>query len=86
MSQSATKILGRWASNAGSAPKYASVLNWCDITGMGRTNTYHALARGDLRAIKVGKKTLVDVDHGLAWLASMPRADIRVGQNKKVAA
>jgi hypothetical protein len=46
---------------------------------MTRTATYLALARGDLRAIKQpgGRRTLIDVDHGLAWLRGQPRAKIR---------
>jgi len=43
---------------------------------MGRSSTYEALARGDLRAIKLGTRTLIDVAHGLAWLASLPAARI----------
>ncbi|HUN01065.1 MAG TPA: hypothetical protein PLI96_11360 [Halothiobacillus sp.] len=55
-------------------PKFTTVRGWCDLTGMGRTNTFAALARGDLTAIKQGAKTLIDVDAGLAWLNSLPRA------------
>jgi hypothetical protein len=45
---------------------------------MGRTATYEAIGRGDLRAIKAGRRTLIDVDHGLAWLQSLPPAQIMV--------
>jgi hypothetical protein len=44
---------------------------------MSRTATYNALGRGDLKAIKVGSRTLIDVDAGLAWLRSLPSAQIR---------
>lgn len=57
-------------------PKYSTVPDWCELSGMGRTRTYQALGAGDLRAIKVGARTLIDVDHGLAWLASLPPAQI----------
>jgi hypothetical protein len=55
-------------------PKFAPLPRWCQLSGMTRTATYGALARGDLRAIKQpgGRRTLVDVDHGLAWLRSQP--------------
>ena len=55
-------------------PKFAPLRHWCEISGMTRTSTYWALARGDLRAIKQpgGRRTLIDVDHGLAWLRSQP--------------
>jgi hypothetical protein len=32
---------------------------------------------GDLRAIKLGSRTLIDVDAGLAWLRALPSAKIR---------
>jgi hypothetical protein len=43
---------------------------------MTRTATYLALARGDLRAIKQpgGRRLLIDVPHGLAYLRSQPLA------------
>ena len=58
-------------------PKYSPIQNWCALSGMGRTSTYAALGRGDLRAIKAGSRTLIDVEAGLAWLASLPAARIR---------
>lgn len=57
-------------------PLYAKVPDWCQISGMGRTSTYEALGRGDIRAVKVGTRTLIDVVHGLEWLASLPPAEI----------
>jgi hypothetical protein len=60
-----------------STPKYAPIDKWCDISGMGRRSTYDYLGTGELKAIKVGARTLVDVDHGLAWLRSRPAAVIR---------
>jgi hypothetical protein len=60
-------------------PKYAAVPAWLIVSGMTRTGTYAALARGDLRAIKQpgGRRTLIDVEHGLAWLRSQPAAVFR---------
>jgi hypothetical protein len=58
-------------------PKFAPLPQWCAISGMSRTASYNALGRGDLKAIKVGARTLVDVDAGLAWLRSLPAAQIR---------
>ena len=56
---------------------YCTVTDWRSLSGMGRSTVYEALGRGDLRAIKVGTRTLIDVQHGLAWLASLPVASIR---------
>ena len=58
-------------------PKFAPLPQWCVISGMSRTATYNALGRGDLKAIKVGTRTLLDVEAGLAWLHAQPAAQIR---------
>ncbi len=57
-------------------PRYAQVNEWCRISGVGRTVTYQRIAAGEIRAVKVGKRTLVDVTSGLAWLDSRPAARI----------
>ena len=65
------------ATNGITKPAYASVADWLAISGMGRSTTYEALGRGDLRARKLGTRTLIDVPHGLAWLDSLPVATVR---------
>lgn len=55
----------------------ATINDWCKLSGMGRSATYEALGRGDLRAVKLGSRVLIDVPHGLAWLDSLPPAAIR---------
>ena len=67
-------------------PKYCSIAGWSAISGMSRSTIYERLARGDLRAIKLGARTLIDVEHGLAWLDSMPVAAITTGQHRAEAA
>jgi hypothetical protein len=62
------------------APKYGSIPAWCSYSGMGRTATYEALGRGHLRAIKLGTRTLIDFEHGLEYLQSLPLAEITTGQ------
>jgi hypothetical protein len=54
--------------------RYATISDWLIISGMRKTQTYAALRRGDLRAVKDGKRTLIDVEHGLARLAALPAA------------
>jgi hypothetical protein len=44
-----------------------------------------ALGRGDLKAIKYGTRIPIDVEAGLAWLASMPQACITTGQHYSLA-
>ena len=71
--------------NRNQVPAFATVPDWCAISGMRRTTTYGELARGNLRAIKLGARTLVDVQHGLAWLATLPAATINVPSTRNAA-
>jgi predicted DNA-binding transcriptional regulator AlpA len=66
-------------------PKYATIPEWCRLTGLSRTASYEALSRGDLNAVKLGARTLVNVEAGLAWLATLPRAEFR-GTEQRTAA
>ena len=59
-------------------PRYAPIQQWCALSGMGRTRTYEEAGNGNIRIIKVGRKSLVDVPHGLAWLDMLPEAKLRV--------
>jgi hypothetical protein len=70
---------------SGVTPRFAPISDWCVISGMGRSSVYEALGRGDLKAIKLGTRTLIDVEAGLAWLASMPPAVITTGRNRRPA-
>lgn len=67
-------------------PKYAPIGAWEIISGMSRRVTYEKLGTGELRAVKAGTRTLVDVDHGLAYMRSLPRAQIRAPRPRKQAA
>ena len=58
-------------------PARATINDWCKLSGMGRSTTYKALGCGDLHAVKLGTRVLIDVPHGLAWLNSLPPAAIR---------
>ncbi len=55
-------------------PKYVPINVQCSVTGLGKTKSYELLANGTFRAIKVGKRTLWDIEHNLAALAAMPSA------------
>jgi excisionase family DNA binding protein len=55
-------------------PLYASIKDLTKIIGLGRSSIYEMLARGDLTAVKVGQRTLVDVEKARAFLASQPAA------------
>jgi hypothetical protein len=64
-------------------PAYATIEGWSLMTGMSRRSTYRALACGDLKAIKLGTRTLIDVEHGLAWLRSLPAAKIHAPSQRQ---
>jgi hypothetical protein len=53
---------------------------------MGRRHSYDLLAAGKLRAVKSGTRTLIDVDHGLKYLESLPAAVIKPQSRAKDAA
>jgi hypothetical protein len=58
------------------SPKFATIQTWVLISGMSRRNTYNELGRNNLKAVKVGSRTLIDVETGLAWIRSCPPAAI----------
>lgn len=63
-------------------PAFASVRDWCAMTGMGQRATFDAIHRGDIPASRLGnRKLLIDVDAGLAWMRSL-RGGIRQGDAK----
>ena len=64
-------------------PKYATIPDWCQISGLGRTVTYEWLARKILRAVKAGNRTLIDVPHGLEDMAGLPEAEITTGLKRR---
>ena len=57
-------------------PHYVSVEAWLMRTGMSRTDTYRKLGEGTLRAKKIGRKTVIDFRAGMAWIESLPDAEI----------
>jgi len=59
---------------------YATIPDWCALSGLSRSATYNHLGLGNLRAVKLGKRVLIDVPHGLTWLASLPAPQIRAPQ------
>ena len=54
-------------------PRYEGIAAFGRRSGMSTTAIYAALGEGHLRAIKLGRKTVIDVEAALAWVASQPR-------------
>jgi hypothetical protein len=50
---------------------------WCAHSGVGRAKSYEMLAQKELRGVKHGRSLLIDIEHGLAYLRSLPLAEIR---------
>ncbi len=59
-------------------PEFEPIPAWTKRSGMTRTGTYIELSRGNLRAIKQGRRTLIDVNAGIAWLRTLPQAEINI--------
>ena len=53
-------------------PIALSIPNAVRVSGASRTAIYAALQRGDLKAIKHGKRTLIPADALKDWLSRMP--------------
>ena len=49
-----------------------SIREFCDRYSIGRTRAYEEIAAGRLRAVKVGRRTLIPKDSAEAWLAALP--------------
>jgi hypothetical protein len=65
------------------SPAYCSIADWVQISGVSRSVTYELLSAGKIEAVKLGVKTLIDVRSGLAYLRSLPRAEISTGRNRR---
>jgi excisionase family DNA binding protein len=55
-----------------SAKQFLSVREFAALYGIGLTNTYALLKRGELRALKVGVLTRIRREDAEAWAANLP--------------
>lgn len=60
-------------------PAFAPIPAACKITGLGRSVLYEVMARGHIRAVKSGRRTLVDVQSALAYVRNLPPAKFGTG-------
>ena len=60
-------------------PKLMMIDNFADWFSIERTWLYGPIGVGALRAIKVGRRTLIDVEAANEWLHNQPVANIRIG-------
>jgi excisionase family DNA binding protein len=57
-------------------PRYAPVSAACDYLGFRRSKLYELAGAGVIRIVKVGGRSLVDMEYALAWMATLPAAAI----------
>jgi hypothetical protein len=50
---------------------------WIAHSGVNRSKSYEMIAQKELRAFKNGRQLLIDIEHGLQFLRSLPPAEIR---------
>ena len=67
-------------------PFYVRPQEWIRMTGIGQRTTLDLIGEGHLRAVKVGRATLIDYRHGLEWLRNRPPAQIKPQARRKPAA
>jgi hypothetical protein len=67
-------------------PRFVSIDHWVAVTSVKRTTTFALIAKGILRAHKLGARTLIDLDHGLAMIAALPAPVITTGLSRRKAA
>jgi hypothetical protein len=58
-------------------PKLGPMKVWCAHSGLGRAKSYEMLAAKELHGFKHGRQMLIDIEHGLEYLRSLPSAQIR---------
>ena len=54
-----------------------SIREFCRRYGIGRTSAYQEIAACRLRAVKVGRRTLITQDAAEAWLAMLPQVQAK---------
>jgi hypothetical protein len=66
-----------------SFPAFASIQTFSKLSGMSRGKIYVELANGNLKAVKHGDRTLIDVAKGLEFIAKLPRAEFGARRGMK---
>jgi excisionase family DNA binding protein len=62
-----------------SAMRAYTIPEACQAARLGRTYIYEAIRRGELRARKAGRRTIILADELREWLEQLPAADSNGG-------
>ena len=81
----ANNFLDHVAHGSAPVPAFMPIQDWVSFSGMTRSATYTALGRGHLVAIRPGggKRVLIDVERGVAWLRSHDPVHYRAPKSAK---
>ena len=58
------------------APRYSPIPKACDVLGFRRSKLYELAGAGAIRIVKVGGRSLVDMEAAMAYMATLPLAKI----------
>ena len=56
-----------------------TIPEFCVWSRIGRTRVYEEIATGALRALKIGRRTVIKREDAVAWLDSQPALVARAG-------
>ena len=63
-----------------SLPELLTIPEFCAWARIGRTKLYEEIGSGALRALKVGRRTLITRDDAADWLSAQPALSPRIEQ------
>ena len=58
----------------GMPPRFMPVHEFQAVSGLGRNDVYNGVARGNIPAVRLRRKILIEVQPALDWIASLPSA------------
>ena len=64
-------------------PAYGSIADAARLAGICRSKLYHLLGEGRIRAVKLDRRTLIDLRSVRAYLDSLPAARIATHQRSR---
>jgi hypothetical protein len=63
-------------------PEYVGIPGAKTLSGLGRSTLFELAARGEVRAVKAGRRTLFEIASLRVWLAARPTAVLRPRQRR----